>query len=90
MQSQDSSSAASFDAVWRKLTAPYTPEACERETVRSFNRRAPTCSHGHPTTYSHAVGACRCEFGSLVRLNGTVVRECSEARRGPLEDMAGS
>jgi len=56
---------------------PYTPEACERETVRTYNRQAPKCSKGHATTYSHAVGACRCEFGALVRLNGKEIRPCS-------------
>lgn len=56
---------------------PYTPEACERETTRTYNKDAPKCDKGHATTYSHAVGACRCEFGALVRLNGTIVRSCN-------------
>ena len=62
--------------VMDELNAPYTPEACERETVRMANRVAPKCAAGHATTYNHGVGAYRCEFGALVRTNGTVVRSC--------------
>lgn len=56
---------------------PYTPEACERETVRGMNRVAPKCSKGHPTSYSHGVGAFRCEFGALVRASGVELRPCA-------------
>jgi len=64
------------DQVMAELTAPYTPEACERGIVRDMNRKAPKCSKGHPTVYSHAVGACRCEMGALVRLSGFEIRGC--------------
>jgi hypothetical protein len=53
-------------------------EEIEREYVREVNAAGtPTCDQGHATTYSHAVGACRCEFGALVRRNGQVLRSCN-------------
>lgn len=54
----------------------YTPEACEAQTEAEYNRNTPTCGAGHPTTFSLAIGACRCPHGALVRLNGTEVRSC--------------
>jgi hypothetical protein len=52
-------------------------EQIEREYVRDVNRRLDVrCDKGHVTVYSHAVGACRCEFGAIVRRNGTIVRSC--------------
>jgi hypothetical protein len=53
-----------------------TGEQVEREIVKERNSSAPKCSHGHATTYSHAVGAYRCEWGALVRGSGKVVRSC--------------
>jgi hypothetical protein len=52
-------------------------EEIEREYVRGVNSRPlPRCDAGHAVVYSHAVGACRCEFGAIVRRNGSVVRPC--------------
>lgn len=64
------------DRIMADLLAPFTPDACERETVRGMNRVAPRCSQGHATVYSHAVGAFRCEFGALVKGNGREVCGC--------------
>jgi hypothetical protein len=53
-------------------------EEIEREYVREVHAAGtPRCDQGHATTYSHAVGACRCEFGALVRRNGEIVRKCA-------------
>jgi hypothetical protein len=53
-------------------------EEIEREYVREVHAQGtPTCDRGHATVYSHAVGACRCEFGALVRRNGQIVRPCT-------------
>lgn len=52
-------------------------EAIEAELVRDVNAAGtPACDQGHATEYSHAVGACRCPHGALVRMSGTVVRRC--------------
>ncbi len=67
-----------FDAVMTELQAPYTPEACERETVAAMNRADKPCTCGAPTTYSHAVGGRRCTRGDgLLRASGAVVRRCT-------------
>lgn len=67
---------AAGDAVMAELLAPYTPEACEREIEAEQNAKTVLCSKGHATTYSHAIGARRCQYGALVRANGTTIREC--------------
>jgi hypothetical protein len=52
-------------------------EEIEREYVRDVHAQGtPKCDRGHATVYSHAVGACRCEFGALVRRSGQIVRSC--------------
>ena len=63
----------------------YTPDACERETVRGMNRNAPKCAAGHGMTFSMAVGGYRCEFGALHRANGAEVRECPSKRADDAE-----
>lgn len=63
--------------VMADLMAPFTPDQCERETVRSMNQSNRVCASGHPMTYSHAVGGYRCEFGSLHRANGAEIRPCN-------------
>jgi hypothetical protein len=75
---QPQSPAPSFDQVLNNARGigVKTGEQIEREIVRSRNSAAPKCDHGHATTYSHAVGAYRCEFGALVRGSGHIVRSC--------------
>lgn len=62
---------ATFDSVMAELQAPFTPEACERQTEREQQAAQSGTCCGKVPIFKMSIGAAKCNScGALYRRNG--------------------